>query len=119
MAGKQLLPVEHQQRSTWWEGTEDMTPFPFPHNPTCPADHTMPLHTLRSTGCPIADSDRLGKRSLDVSIVDILFNPHYLVRREKALCVSQVQVLSGELPACAPADRSGHPSSDQDDQKGN
>jgi len=38
-------------------------------------------------------------------------NPHYSVRREKALCVSQVQVLSGEL--------SGHPSSYQDDPKGN
>ena len=38
-------------------------------------------------------------------------NPHYSVRREKALCVSQVQVLSGEL--------SGHPSSYQDGQKGN
>jgi hypothetical protein len=37
--------------------------------------------------------------------------PHYSVRREKALCVSQVQVLSGEL--------SGHPSSYQDGQKGN
>jgi hypothetical protein len=37
-------------------------------------------------------------------------SPHYSVRREKALCVSQVQVLSGEL--------SGHPSRDQDGQKG-
>jgi len=33
------------------------------------------------------------------------------VRREKALCVSQVQVLSGEL--------SGHPSRYRDGQKGN
>jgi len=33
------------------------------------------------------------------------------VRREKALCVSQVQVLSGEL--------SGHPSSYRDGQQGN
>ena len=38
-------------------------------------------------------------------------SPHYSVRREKALCVSQVQVLSGEL--------SGHPSRYRDGQQGN
>jgi hypothetical protein len=38
-------------------------------------------------------------------------SPHYSVRRGKALCVSQVQVLSGES--------SGHPSSYQDGMKGN
>ena len=38
-------------------------------------------------------------------------NPHYSVRREKALCVSQVQVLSGES--------SGHPSSYRGSRKGN
>ena len=38
-------------------------------------------------------------------------NPHYSVRREKALCVSQVQVLSGEL--------SGHLGSYRNGQKGN
>jgi len=38
-------------------------------------------------------------------------NPHYSVRREMALCVSQVQVLSGEL--------SGHLGSYRNGQKGN
>lgn len=38
-------------------------------------------------------------------------SPDYSVRRAKALCVSQVQVLSEKL--------SGHLSSYQDDQKGN
>jgi len=40
-----------------------------------------------------------------------LFTLDYSVRREKALCVSQVQVLSGEL--------SGHPSSYRGSRKGN
>lgn len=54
MARQQWLPVEQQMSSTWWEGTEDMAPFPCSYDMTCPHDHTIREHTLRSTRCPIA-----------------------------------------------------------------
>src|SRR5215467_9631966 len=57
MARKQALPVEQQKSSTWWEGTEDMAPFPPSHDMMCSHDHTIHEHTLRSTRCPIATYD--------------------------------------------------------------
>jgi hypothetical protein len=52
MARQQSLPVEQQRTSTWWEGTEDMAPFPCSYDMS--HEHTIHEHTLRATPCPIA-----------------------------------------------------------------
>jgi len=56
MVRKQPLPVEHQKNGTWWEGTEDMVPFPCSGEMTYSYGHTMHEHTLRSTRCTIAST---------------------------------------------------------------
>ena len=74
---------------------------------------TSPYRNQRQT-----PAEKIASMPSDTSPADFVVNvpaanpsQDYSVRREKALCVSQVQVLSGEL--------SGHPSSYQDGQKGN
>jgi hypothetical protein len=64
-----------------------------------------------SGSSPIGEQTKQHFQQYDVMATFAFPSAHYSVRREKALCVSQVQVLSGES--------SGHPSSYQDDQKGN
>lgn len=51
--------MERQKSSAWWEGTEHIAPFPCSYDRTCPHDHTIHEHTLRSICCPIATDHSL------------------------------------------------------------
>lgn len=63
MARQQSLPVEQQKSSTWWEGTEDMAPFPCSYDMS--HEHTIHEHTLRSTHCPIATYHKFARRGVE------------------------------------------------------